>query len=231
VSGIAINEVSVSPSDVLDEQGDAEDWIELYNASAQAVNLAGLYMTDDGAQKKKFKIAAGSGDEMLLGPGAYKIFYADDETNEGADHLNFKLSNDGEMVGLYQEVDGTMYKIDAMSYSAQHATGSFSRLPNATGPFAFTSALTPGAANVLVTGIEKEERIGAYPNPVSSVLHLKMSGRIDRAQLIDCYGQVVRQYAELSTEEALPVHDIKPGIYLLRVRVSNRWQTIKIVKQ
>ena len=231
VSGLVINEISASPSDVLDPAGEAEDWIELYNAGSTAINLAGLYLTDDVTSKTKHKIAAGSGSEMTLAPGAYKIFWADDEAAEGVDHVKFKLSADGEAVGIYQEVDGNIYPINVMTYGMQSSTGSYSRIPNGTGDFTFTAALTPGATNMLVTSVEENEIIGAYPNPVGAYLNIKTSSPVEKAELIDCYGQTVRSYQHVRSDEALLVSDIKPGFYLLRVRSANRWHVTKIVKQ
>jgi hypothetical protein len=92
ISGIVINEISTNPSDLLDNAGEAEDWIELYNASSQAINLAGLYITDNLNNRTKHQLPEGEGDEMLLQPGAYKIFWADEDLAQGANHLDFKLS-------------------------------------------------------------------------------------------------------------------------------------------
>ena len=46
--GIVINEImSSNTTTIYDEEGDASDWIELYNNGANQVNLVGYYLSDD----------------------------------------------------------------------------------------------------------------------------------------------------------------------------------------
>jgi hypothetical protein len=50
---VKINELMASNSaSYLDEIGSDEDWIELYNAGALAVDLGGYYVTDDPGELK-----------------------------------------------------------------------------------------------------------------------------------------------------------------------------------
>jgi hypothetical protein len=231
ITGVVINEVNASPSEFTDGAEDAEDWIEIYNNGSQPVNLAGLYITDNTAQKKKHRIASGTGNEMVLAPGAYKIFWADEEMNEGVDHVNFKLSNNGEMVGMYQELDGVLYNLAIFEFGEQFGKGSFSRIPNATGPILFTADATPGASNNFVTATEADEIPGIYPNPVGTTLYIKSNYHIERVDLIDCYGKAIRSYNDISRESSLPVGDVRPGLYLLRVKYAYGWKVVKIMKE
>lgn len=231
ISGLVINEVNSRPSALTDNVGDAEDWIEIYNAGTEPVNLTGLYLTDNLTQKKKHRIAAGTNNEMVLQPGGYKLFWADDETHEGANHVNFKLSNEGEVVGLSQDLDGVINTLDVFEFGAQYGKGSFSRIPDATGPIMFTAQATPAAPNTFVTGIEGDEVPGVYPNPVGATLFLKSNYLLERADIVDCYGKTVRTFTDLKLESSLPVSEIKPGLYLLRLKSSHGWKTVKIVKE
>ena len=174
VSGLVINEISAKPSGVVDNAGDEEDWIELYNAGTQTINLAGLYLTDNLSQQTKHIILPGTTGEMVMAPGQYKVFWADEEPVEGASHLSFKLSADGEAVGLYQKVDNVVYAIDELFYNVQSNTGSFSRIPNGEGPFDFTGTVTPGSVNTVVLSIPEETKFSVYPNPVSSSFSIQI---------------------------------------------------------
>ncbi len=47
-SQVVINEYSCSNRDIIaDQDGDYEDYIELYNNSSSAISLSGYYLTDD----------------------------------------------------------------------------------------------------------------------------------------------------------------------------------------
>jgi hypothetical protein len=231
ISGVVINEINTRPGTILDGSGEAGDWFELYNTSDKTVNLAGLYLSDNGSQKTKHRILPGTGDEMVLDPGAYKIFWADEALGKGADHVAFKLSADGEKVILSQVLDDIVSVIDEHSFGAQLFPGSFSRIPNGSGPFEFTAMPTPGTMNELVTGTEAPLSFQAYPNPVTTHLYLNTLARIREAHLTDSYGRVVRSFQDVQHGEALPMESVVPGLYLLRVLHGGHWQVLKIVKQ
>lgn len=231
ITDLVINEINAKPSDVKDPAGDAEDWIELYNAGTETIDLAGLYITDNLSQKKKHLLKAGTGDEMVLESGAYKVLWADEEPGEGVDHLSFKLSAEGEAVGLYQELDGVIHALDEVAFGEQPGEGSWSRIPNITGPFKFTAQPTPNEANALVTGVWEEGRFGVYPNPVTFGLQIHSPTPIERAELIDSYGRTVRIFPEVQPDAWLPMENITPGLYLLRIQSAGKWKLLKIVKE
>lgn len=230
ITGIVINEINTTTSDLLDNAGEAEDWIELYNAGTQAVNLAGLYVTDNLNNRTKHQLLAGSGNEMVLQPGAYKILWADEDLSQGVDHVNFKLSADGEAIGLYQ-VDGeNTHTIDEYVFNAQLFEGSFSRIPNATGPFIFTKNSTPQAINEIITGIEEDElQVSVYPNPVKDKLYIESPALIEHAQLIDCLGRSLEIVSNIR-DHTFSLLNNPSGIYILRLKSGNRLKTLKIIK-
>jgi hypothetical protein len=76
-----------SSGGIVDESGDADDWIELYNAADTAVHLGGLFLTDDSTRLAKFALH-----DTTLGPRAYYIVWADEQGSQGTNHANFKLS-------------------------------------------------------------------------------------------------------------------------------------------
>ena len=63
------------------------DWIEIYNASSETIELTGYFITDNLRDILKWKIPSGTEIE----PGGFIIFWADglDETLNGF-HTNFK---------------------------------------------------------------------------------------------------------------------------------------------
>ncbi len=100
---VVINEflaANVSTNGLRDEDGDLEDWIELYNRSGTAVNLGGWSLTDDAEQPGLWVLPA-----VTVGPGQYLLVFASGKdrnpTNGGNLHANFKLSTSGQYLGLF----------------------------------------------------------------------------------------------------------------------------------
>ncbi|RAW00556.1 CotH kinase family protein [Pseudochryseolinea flava] len=231
ITGLVINEISAIPSAYRDGNNEAEDWFEIKNVSGKAVNLAGLFLTDNPSQKKKHIILA-DGSETMLAPGAYKIFWADEELAEGKDHVRFKLSADGEMVGLYQELDGVITAVDEMYYNAQTDAGSWSRIPDGTGPLVHTDGATPGAVNMLtVTSVEPRLTFQLYPNPVASTLWIQSAAIIDEVVLIDSFGHEIKSFKNVTGNFNIPMNDVARGLYLVRIISGTYGQTTRVVKE
>lgn len=96
-----INEVQASNvNDIEVFTGIHSDWIEIYNASNQAVDLAGLYVSDDENEPYKFQFPIGFS-ETIVPANGFILVWADDSTEAGPMHLNFKISSLGEKIGIY----------------------------------------------------------------------------------------------------------------------------------
>jgi lamin tail-like protein/putative Ig domain-containing protein len=132
--------------------GDFEDWIELYNAGTNTVDLSGYWMTDNLANHTQFKIPNGT----LIPGGGYLLVWADGETGQNttnrADiHASFQLSRTGEAIGLYAP-DGITV-IDEITFGSQTNDISQGRFPDAgPGPYPYMTQPTPRAANTLNGG-------------------------------------------------------------------------------
>lgn len=232
--GIVINEISARPSPFLDENNEAEDWIELYNTSDQPVDIGGFYITDDLNMKTKFQISADGGNETIIGPGEYKILWADEEPMDGPLHMNIKLSSDGESVGLYQMVENSLIAMDEVTYDAIGEGVSSSRIPNITGEFTETLKFTPMAANVLEIPVARENdletRINFYPNPTTGTLLVSTPVVLDEVSFINTDGKQVKYFGGLSTGNLISIDDAAPGIYLIRIKVRDEVLTKRVVK-
>jgi len=77
----------------------------------------------------------------------YLLFWADNDEEQGALHTNFKLSADGEYIGLY-ETDGTTL-IDGVSFGPQSGDVSYGRSPDGNDNWVFFSGgtATPNSTN------------------------------------------------------------------------------------
>ncbi len=139
-----INEFMASNgSIVVDEKGDYDDWIELYNAGETDMNLGGMYLTDNFKKCAKWKIP-----DTVITAGGFLLFWADNEEAEGPLHTNFRLSaNSGENIGLYDTEAKGILLIDSINFNAQRRDTSYGRYPDGKKSWQFFSNPTNGKAN------------------------------------------------------------------------------------
>ena len=143
-SNLVINEFLADNQTIIedpDEPGEYPDWIELYNADATAVDLGGMYLTDDLTNPTKWQIPPG----VSIDPGGYRIFWADEDEEQGDTHTNFKLDKEGEEIGLF-DLDGAT-QIDSIVFGQQYGDVSYGRYPDGIDDWGFFATPTPDAAN------------------------------------------------------------------------------------
>jgi len=81
-----------------DEDGDAPDWIEIFNSSPTNVNLNGWFLTDSAANLGKWRFPATN-----IAPNGFVIVFASGKNRAVAGaalHANFQLSAGGEYLAL-----------------------------------------------------------------------------------------------------------------------------------
>jgi hypothetical protein len=58
---LVINELMASNSSCIrDPQGQYDDWVEIYNYGTEAINVGGMYLTDDPSVPSKWRIPFGN---------------------------------------------------------------------------------------------------------------------------------------------------------------------------
>ena len=137
---IVINEVMASNQrTIFDEDGDASDWIEVYNSSLNSVNISGYYLSDDSLNVKKWRFG-----NTIIQSGGYVLVYASDKNRQGiTPHANFKISAAGESVLLS---DSTGIVIDRVDIPASAVDISYGRTNDGLLPWIFQQP-TPGSKN------------------------------------------------------------------------------------
>jgi hypothetical protein len=146
---IYINEIMASNENTInDNKGEASDWIELYSALPNTVNLEGYYLSDDKEDLTKHKI---EGDISIQANG-YQLFWASDNKSNGLNHVNFKLSSSGEWLGLI-DTDGLTI-LDSVSFKKQKTDVSYGRPDYQGENFKFMLPPTPNADNGSSTAYE-----------------------------------------------------------------------------
>ncbi len=138
--GVVINEIMASNQKTIDdEDGNASDYIELYNGGSTPVELQGYGLSDDPAVRKwRFSSAA------TLMPGQYLLVFASDKNKKATYwHTNFKISASGESIVLTDASGAVVDRVDVPASAADIAWG---RKSDGAGPWLFQTP-SPGAAN------------------------------------------------------------------------------------
>jgi hypothetical protein len=229
ISGLVINEFSSANSTLEDEHGDTDDWIELYNAGSEPVSLDGLYITDDLTDKRKYKFSSNAG---TVNPGEYAMIWADNQTDQGGRHISFKLADAGEALGLYKKDGNDLIRLSEVIFGMQMNNQSWSRLPNATGPFGLTYYNTPNEENSnILTVVNDEVSFKAFPNPTTGTINLTFNTSRNQVQLVDVYGRLVKDMGTVGTKTEADLSELPSGVYILSVRTSKGVHATRIVKQ
>ncbi len=108
--------VSKNDSGLTDADGDHSDWIELYNAGAKTVSLAGWHLSDNPDKPERWTLPG-----VNLEPGAYLVVFASGkDRREGQLHTNFSLSV-GETVVLMTPVGTVADSVELPKLPADHS--------------------------------------------------------------------------------------------------------------
>ncbi len=146
-----INEFLTSNStDAVDDANEHEDWIEIYNGGSSSVNLAGLYLSDDSTNLTKYQIPYGHYNETTIASKGFVVFWADNDSQDGALHLPFKLDRSSGAIYLSQKgTSGTVTTIDKIKYLQQNTDVSYGRYPDGNSNLTIFTQTTPGTENII----------------------------------------------------------------------------------
>lgn len=142
-TGLKINEISPNSTTYLDDTDNEEDWVELYNAGSQPVQLAGLFVSDNSSNLLKWQI----GSAYTVNPGMFATIWPDEEVIKGGFHANFGLSKNGEKVFLSQVINNQVVLLDSITFPAVGLLASYGRIPDGTGAWALLGTQTPKSSN------------------------------------------------------------------------------------
>ncbi len=138
-----INEFQASNDSVIqDETGTYEDWLEIYNPGPDPVEMLGLFLTDDLTSTTKWSFP-----DTTLEAGGFLLVWTDNDEEDGPLHTNFKLSADGEEIGLFGRLAAGNEEIDSHVFGVQSTDTSLGRYPDGTGNWIEFPAPTPGSSN------------------------------------------------------------------------------------
>ncbi len=167
-SPVKLNEfVAKNNAVIADPAGEFEDYLELYNDSAQAMAIGGMYLTDDLTNPDKWDIPSG---EIIPAFGT-KLIWCDEDGSQGPLHANFKLSSGGEEVALFA-ADGVTL-LDRFTFGLQLADVATGRLIDGGAPWVCLGQPSPDTPNEL-SGCGT--RTFTALDPLTHVMTLSVSG-------------------------------------------------------
>jgi len=211
-----INEFMASNnSTIADEHGNYSDWVEIYNGSDDDIWLGNLFLTDNLSSPSKWLMP-----NYTLPAGEFILFWADGTPDNGEFHTNFKLSKDGEEIGIFTE-NSTV--IDELGYGAQTSDISYGRETDGGIEWVFFNTPTPGASNSpnAINEFISDTDFSVFPNPASgTVVHL--SSAISY-KVYDVFGNLVDQAINY---DKINISSYNKGFYII---VSNSGHQQKLI--
>ena len=224
VGDLVINEILASnDSGETDEQGEYEDWIELYNTTDTTLSLDNLYLSDDADDPLVYQFPTGT----TLDADSYLIVWCDKDPEQGDFHADFKFSSGGE-TAILSYADGTI--LQNIDFGEQTTDMSYARNPNGTGDFVI-QAPTFGMNNetLSVDEVLFSDGLRFYPNPTTNYLEIENSNYgIETVEVYNLQGQELFNNAYTNENVIkLDFSSFSQGLYMV---VVNKIAILKIAK-
>ena len=217
VSGLVINEIMAANfSAVADQDGEFDDWVELYNGNSFSLDLSGYYLSDSENDLTKWTFP-----NVTIPANDYLIIWCDTAggTQSGL-HTTYRLSADQEEVYLTAP---TGIVIDAVHYVNMPTDMGYARVPNGTGPMQYQTQ-TYDATNQNGTGMADvyiKSNIRVYPNPSNNRIYIL--GATEGITIFNMMGQ--KLYIEKQIN-SVDISSWENGIYFVKSGNS----IVKVIK-
>ena len=223
-SGLVINEIA---ADNLSSAAIREDWLELYNAGDDVLDLDGLLVSDDWSDPFRFVLHPHA-DQRFLSPRGYLLLKADGRNMAGPLHLPFRLSAEGEYLGIYSASENTVTPIDEIAYDPLSPGASWSCIPDGIKPMVQTSLTTPGGANAFAVGLgDRPGYPAVYPNPF--IDRIRFDEPAEQVELFTSTG--TRVPLSMDGDRSVSVPELPAGIYVLRFLSGRKSHAVRLVRQ
>jgi spore coat protein CotH len=236
---VVINEFMADNDTTLaDQDGEYDDWIELYNNTGSDLSLNGYFLSDDGTDLTQWALP-----DTFIAANSFLIVWADDDEGQTGLHANFKLSKSGE--GIYLVLPDTQI-VDEIGFGSQPTDSTTGRYPDGTGSFElmFPSFSAPNQSGV--TGIVDEQQSELpnqfkleqnFPNPFNPTTTIGFSLPNAGKVKLTIYNILGEQVSTLVNED-LPSGDYKyawnatnlpSGIYYYSLNSDSFSETKKMI--
>jgi hypothetical protein len=145
-AGIVINEVFADNANFAEADGNNPDWVELYNPSETAVDLAGMSLTDQLTLPTRWVFPAGA---IINGKGFFKVKFDSDQAASSS-NTGFGLKANGGAVYLFNRASENSTLLSSIRYGLQATDWSIGRVPDGSTNWVLTVP-SLGIANIAAT--------------------------------------------------------------------------------
>ena len=231
-SEVIISEFMANKGSSLAARVDGEwvrpDWIEIYNGTAQAVNLDGWHLTDSRNNLAKWRLP-----RIIISSGRYQVIFASEKDRkynpgnypyfDGASyHTNFELDREGEYLALVKPDGATVAHAYEPEYPPQRGSFSYG-VCDTGGGYGYFPNPTPGAINSAtclrdaVADTKFSHDRGFYDAPFSVSITTRTEGATiryttDGSAPSETHGQIYHGPISVSRTTALRAMAFKPGL-------------------
>ena len=208
VSGLVINEIMASNfSEVTDQSGEYDDWVELYNGGNSAINLNGFYLSDNENDLTKWSFP-----NITIQPNDYLIVWCDTAgSSQSGLHTTYRLSSDQEEVYL---TDPSGVVVDAVHFVNMPTDVAYARVPNGHGIFTHQLHSYEENNNTISSNnnLQIESKMRVYPNPSNNRVYVL--GASKRIEVFNILGK--RIYHSEEEVDSINVSEWNSGIYFVK---------------
>jgi hypothetical protein len=207
-------------------EGDFPDWIEIYNAGSEAVDMSGYFMADDLLDPSAmYEIPGTFPDSVTVEAGGHILFFANKGEATSVLNLNFKLSGGGEQIGLWAPDQNV---IDTLTYGEQQADTSYGRVADGAADWVFFSTSTPNEPNqggIVVSVISYSNvnftPLSVYPNPTTGT-----EVNFNKTVNIQVYNLAGQRLFTDNNVSRLDVTRFNSGLYLVK---TDEGELVKLI--
>lgn len=208
---IVINELlAENKTNKKDEYNDREDWLEIYNGSAQTIDMSSVYLSNSKLNNLKWKFPANT----YIVPNGYLTVWADDDSLETILHTNFNLDKDTGFLSM----STASILLDSISFTGQMADTSWGRYPNGVGNFTLMNT-TYGYENnnfpLSTSDIHsKTQTLKLFPNPADETVSISFKGK-KTIEVFSIFGKKINSF---SAKEKIVINTASypNGIYFIK---------------
>jgi len=218
VSGLVINEIMAANfSEVADQDGEYDDWVEIYNRNSFSLNLNGYFLSDNENDLTRWTFP-----NTTILANDYLIVWCDTAggTQTGL-HTTYRLSADQEEVYL---TDPSGIVIDAVHFVNMPTDIGYARIPNGTGVMTHQTQ-TYDANNQTISAINNialHTNMRVYPNPSNTRIYI-----LGATTTVDIFNMMGQKIYSKNKVTSIDISAWECGIYF--VKSGNR--VVKILKQ
>jgi len=223
-SNLVVNELmSANANNVSDAFGEFDDWVELYNAGSEPIELGGKYLSDNLSNPGKYALPEGT-----IAPGSWAFFWVDNDPEQGPFHGDFTLSASGDEIVLseWDEYNEVWVILDFFPFGPSEQDASLGRYPDGADYWVWFATPTANATNnyAIILGLDEAEGPASRtigPNPFRDCV--RWNGPAASGTIHDAQGRLrlaFEQRNELCRE------GWESGVYLLTLEDGTRWRLV-----